>query len=54
MLKMIITEAVVSKGYDGAPGIRFFDSEGAVLYLDEIEYASSGTGQKNGQSCCSC
>ncbi len=121
MLKMIITEAVVSKGYDGAPGIRFFDSEGggqianfrigkrvydskatdnhrwlnfnvkafgdmcerikrmkikegsyiniiarydeeswevrdtgetrtgAVLYLDEIEYASSGNGQKNGQ-----
>ena len=27
MLKMIITEAVVSKGYDGAPAIRFFDGE---------------------------
>lgn len=122
MLKMIITEAVVSKGYDNAPGIRFFDSEGGgqianfrigkrvydskaadnhrwlnfsvkafgdicerikrmklkegscinivarydeetwdvkgtgetrtgtVLYLDEIEYASSGSGQKSGQN----
>lgn len=121
MLKIIITEAVVSKGYDGAPGVRFFDSEnggqianfrigkrvydskaadnhrwlnfsvkafgdvcerikrmkikegsyiniiarydeeswedkttretrtGVVLYLDEIEYANSGNGQKNGQ-----
>ena len=28
MLKMIITEAVVSKGYDGAPAIRFYDAEG--------------------------
>ena len=122
MLKMIITEAVVSKGYDNAPGIRFFDSEGggqianfrigkrvydskapdnhrwlnftvkafgdvcerikrmklkegsyinlvarydeetwtvrdsgetrtgAVLYLDEIEYASNGNGQKGSQN----
>lgn len=121
MLKMIITEAVVSKGYDGAPAVRFFDSDGggqianfrigkrvydskatdnrrwlnfsvkafgdvcerikrmkikegsyiniiarydeetwetkdthetrtgAVLYLDEIEYANSGNGQKNSQ-----
>ena len=122
MLKMIITEAVVSKGYDGAPAIRFYDGDGSsqianfrvgkrvydskadnnhrwlnfnvkafgdvcerikrmklkegsyinltarydeetwetkdthesrtgvVLYLDEIEYASSGNGQKNGQA----
>lgn len=121
MLKMIITEAVVSKGYNNDPAIRFFDNEGGVqianfrvgkriydskaennhrwlnftvkvfgdmcerikrmklkegsyinivarydeetwetkdthetrtgviLYLDEIEYASSGNGQKNGQ-----
>lgn len=28
MLKMIITEAVVSKGYDSAPSIRFYDCEG--------------------------
>lgn len=122
MLKMIITEAVVSKGYDGAPAIRFYDGDGssqianfrigkrvydskadnnhrwvnfnvkafgdvcerikrmklkegsyinliarydeetwtakdtnetrtgAVLYLEDIEYASSGNGQKNGQA----
>ena len=122
MLKMIITEAVVSKGYNNDPAIRYFDSEnsgqianfrvgkrvydskaekshrwlnftvkafgdmcerikrmklkegsyinivarydeetwetrdthetrtGVVLYLDEIEYASSGNGQKNGQA----
>ena len=122
MLKMIITEAVVSKGYNNDPAIRYFDSEnsgqlatfrvgkrvydskadknhrwlnfnvkafgdmserikrmkhkegsyinivarydeetwetkdthetrtGVVLYLDEIEYASSGNGQKNGQT----
>ena len=29
MLKMIITEAVVSKGYDGAPAIRFYDGDGS-------------------------
>ena len=28
MIKMIITDAVVSKGYDGAPAIRFYDAEG--------------------------
>lgn len=28
MLKLIITEAVVSKGYDGAPPIRFYDGDG--------------------------
>lgn len=122
MLKMIITEAVVSKGYDGAPAIRFYEGDGsnqianfrigkrvydskadnnhrwvnlnvkafgdmcerikrmklkegsyinliarydeetwttkdthetrtgAVLYLEEIEYAGGGNGQKNGQS----
>lgn len=122
MLKMIITEAVVSKGYDGAPAIRFYDGDGssqianfrvgkrvydskadnnhrwlnfnvkafgdvcerikrmklkegsyinltarydeetwetkdthetrtgAVLYLEEIEFAGGGNGQKNGQS----
>lgn len=122
MLKMIITEAVVSKGYDGAPAIRFYDGEGgsqianfrigkrvydskadnnhrwvnlnvkafgdvcerikrmklkegsyiniiarydeetwtvkdtnetrtgAVLYLEDIEYANSGNGQKTGQT----
>ena len=122
MLKMIITEAVVSKGYNNDPAIRYFDSEnsgqlatfrvgkrvydskadknhrwlnfnvkafgdmserikrmklkegsyinivarydeetwetkdthetrtGAVLYLEEIEFAGGGNGQKNGQS----
>ena len=122
MMKMIITEAVVSKGYDGAPAIRFYDGDGdsqianfrigkrvydskadnnhrwvnfnvkafgdvcerikrmklkdgsyinliarydeetwtakdtneartgAVLYLEDIEYANSGNGQKNGQA----
>lgn len=30
MLKMIVTEAVVSKGYDGAPAIRFFDGDGTT------------------------
>lgn len=122
MLKMIITEAVVSKGYDGAPAIRYYDCEGGgqianfrigkrvydkkaddnhrwlnfnikafgsmterikqmklkegsyvnliarydedswvdkatqetrtapVLYLEEIEYAGGGSGQKSGQS----
>ena len=122
MLKMIITEAVVSKGYNNDPAIRYFDIEnsgqaanfrigkriydgraenkhrwlnftvkafgdmcerikrmklkagsyinivarydeetwetkdthetrtGVVLYLDEIEYASSGNGQKTGQA----
>ena len=123
MLKLIITEAVVSKGYNDDPAVRYFSSNsenagqvanfrigkrvydskaeknhrwlnftvkafgdmcervkrmklkegsyiniiarydeeswevrdtgetrtGAVLYLDEIEYASSGNGQKNGQ-----
>ncbi len=122
MLKMIITEAVVSKGYESAPAIRFYDCEGGgqtanfrvgkrvydkkakdnhrwlnfnvkafgdmterikqmklkegsyiniiarydedtwvdkntqetrtgtVLYLEEIEYAGGGSGQKSGQS----
>ena len=122
MLKMIITEAVVSKGYENAPAIRFYDGDGssqianfrigkrvydskaennhrwvnfnvkafgdvcerikrmklkegsyinivarydeetwevkgtnetrtgAVLYLEDIEYANSGNGQKNGQT----
>lgn len=122
MLKMIVTEAVVSKGYEDAPAIRFIDSEGGgqianfrigkriydskapdnhrwlnftvkafggmcerikrmklkegsyinivarydeetwtvrdssetrtsvVLYLDEIEYASNGNGQKGSQN----
>lgn len=27
MLKMIVTDAVVSKGYNGAPAIRFYDGE---------------------------
>ena len=123
MLKLIITEAVVSKGYNDDPAVRYFSSNsenagqvanfrigkrvydskaeknhrwlnftvkafgdmcervkrmklkegsyiniiarydeetwetkdthetrtGVVLYLDEIEYASSGNGQKNGQ-----
>ena len=124
MLKLIITEAVVSKGYNDDPAVRYFSSNsentgqvanfrigkrvydskaennhrwlnftvkafgdmcervkrmklkegsyiniiarydeetwetkdthetrtGVVLYLDEIEYASSGNGQKNGQA----
>ena len=124
MLKLIITEAVVSKGYNDDPAVRYFSSNsentgqvanfrigkrvydskaennhrwlnftvkafgdmcervkrmklkegsyiniiarydeetwetkdthetrtGVVLYLDEIEYASSGNGQKNGQT----
>lgn len=29
MLKMIITEAVVSKGYEEAPAIRFYDGDGS-------------------------
>lgn len=28
MFKIIVTDAGVSKGYDGAPAIRFFDGEG--------------------------
>ena len=28
MVKMIITDAVVSKGYDGTSAIRFYDAEG--------------------------
>ncbi len=28
MLKMMITDAVVSKGYNGDPAIRYFDVEG--------------------------
>lgn len=28
MIKIIITDAVVSRGYDGAPAIRFYDGEG--------------------------
>ena len=27
MMKIFISDAVVSKGYDGAPAIRFFNSE---------------------------
>ena len=122
MLKMIVTEAVVAKGFEDAPAIRFIDSEGGgqianfrigkrvydgkapdnhrwlnftvkafggmcerikrmklkegsyinivarydeetwtvrdsgetrtsvVLYLDEIEYASNGNGQKGSQN----
>ncbi|MPM49562.1 hypothetical protein SDC9_96292 [bioreactor metagenome] len=28
MLKMIVTDAGVSKGFDGAPALRFYDGEG--------------------------
>ena len=27
MMKIFISDAVVSRGYDGAPAIRFFNSE---------------------------
>ena len=33
MIKMIITDAVVSKGYDGAPAIRFYDGEGGSTQI---------------------
>lgn len=33
MIKMLITDAVVSRGYDGAPAIRFYDGEGGSTQI---------------------
>lgn len=44
MMKIFISDAVVSKGYDGAPAIRFFSSEGggefAVFQIGKRKYDS--------------
>ena len=44
MMKIIITDAVVSRGYDGAPAIRFFNSENggefAVFQVGKRKYDS--------------
>ena len=44
MMKIIISDAVVSRGYDGAPAIRFFNSENggefAVFQVGKRKYDS--------------
>ena len=44
MMKIFISDAVVSKGYDGAPAIRFFNSENggefAVFQVGNRKYDS--------------
>ena len=44
MMKIIISDAVVSRGYDGAPAIRFFNSESggefAVFQVGKRKYDS--------------
>lgn len=44
MMKIFISDAVVSRGYDGAPAIRFFNSENggefAVFQVGKRKYDS--------------
>ena len=44
MMKIFISDAIVSKGYDGAPAIRFFNSENggefAVFQIGKRKYDS--------------
>ena len=55
MMKIFISDAVVSRGYDGAPAIRLFNSENGegrsapVIGLDDIKFSHTG-GQKKEQN----
>ena len=51
MMKIFISDAVVSKGYDGAPAIRFFNSENggefAVFQVGNRKYDSRCSGARS-------
>ena len=47
MMKIFISDAVVSKGYDGAPAIRFFNSEnGGEFAVFQVGNRSAGQTRK--------